>query len=54
MSNLEACYDRKLPNIEGIVEEYSGENRKDIKLMTKVSPLCKDFIRTAHGESKES
>ena len=54
MSGLEACYDRQLPNIGGIVEESVGVNKEAIKLMTKVLPLCKHFFRTVHEVSEES
>ena len=54
MSELEACYDRKLPNIGGIVEESIGVNREAIKLITKVLPRWKNFIASTHGVSKES
>ena len=35
-SNLEAFYDRKLPNIGGIVEESIGANRDTNKLFARV------------------
>jgi hypothetical protein len=54
MSDLEVCHDRKLPNVEGIVEESIGVNRDAIKLITKALPRCKHFIGTTHGSSKES
>ena len=54
MSDLEACYDRKLPNIGGIVEESVGVNIESIKLITKLLPMCKHFIRTTYGVSKYS
>ena len=53
-SDLEACYDRQLPNIGGIVEESIGVNREAIKLITKVLPRCKHFIGTTYGVGKES
>ena len=53
-SDLEACCDRQLPNIGGIVEELVGANREAIKLITKVLPRCKHFIRTTCGICKDS
>ena len=54
MSDLEACYDRQLLNIGGVVEESVGANREAIKLITKVLPRCNYFIGTTYGVSKDS
>ena len=54
MSNLEACCDRQLPNVGGIVEESVEANREAIKLITKVLPRCKYFVGTNCGISEDS
>ena len=54
VSDLEACCDRQLPNIGGIVEESISANREVIKLITKVLPRYNHFIGTKHGVSKDS
>jgi len=54
MCDLEACYDRQLPNNGGIFESSTGVNIEEIKLITKVLLRCEHFIGTAHGVSKES
>ena len=54
MSDIEACFDRQLPNIGGIVEESIGANRDEIEFTTKVLPQCEKFIGTTHVVSKES
>ena len=52
MSDLEACYNRQLPNIGGSAEEHIGANRESIKHVTKVLPQCEIFLWTAYGVSK--
>ena len=37
-SDLEACYDRQLPELCGLVEESLGANRKMFTLVAKVLP----------------
>ena len=43
-----------MPKFGGIVEELDGSNIEAIKLITKVLPRCKHFIRPTHGAIKES
>ena len=54
MSDLEACYDTKLPNIGGIVEEWVGANREAMKLIMKALPKCKHCVGTTQRISKDS
>ena len=49
-----ACTMSDLEDIGGIVEESIGANREEMKLITKVLPRCKTYVRTTHGISKES
>ena len=51
MTDLEACYDRQLPNIASILQESMGVERKAIKLLTKVIPIFKYYICTIYGVS---
>ena len=53
MSDLEACYDRQLPNTAFMVEESTGANREEIKLVPKALPCCKIFLETSHGVRKD-
>ena len=53
-SDLEACYDRQIPEIGGIVEESMGVDRKAIQLITKTVETFKHFVRTGFGISKRS
>ena len=41
ITNLEACYDRQLANIGGIVEEVVGVNRNVIRTITKALLVLK-------------
>ena len=49
MNDLEACYDRQLPNIGRIVEESIGVNKERLKLVT-----CENFIGNTYSISKHS
>ena len=51
-SDLEACHDRKLPNIGGIVEKSIGANIEEIKLVNKVLLRCKYFFRNSVSSKK--
>ena len=51
--DLEACYDRQLPELCSLVEESVGANRKVVKLVTKVLPRVEHHVGTVNGVSKE-
>ena len=51
-SDLEACYDRQLPELCGLVEESLGANRKVCKLVSKILPRLEHCIGTINGVSK--
>ena len=46
ITNLEACYDRQLANIGGIVEEVVGVNRNVIRTIIKALLVLKHYIYT--------
>ena len=46
ITNLEACYDRQLANIGGIVEEVVGVNRNVIRTIIKDLLVLKHYIYT--------
>ena len=48
-SDLEACYDRKIPELCGLVEESIGANHKVINLLTKVSLRLEHHAGTVNG-----
>ena len=48
ISDLEACYNKKLPKIGGLVEETMGANRKMMIILSKVFPKCYNCMGTAH------
>ena len=50
-TDLESCYDRKLANACGVVEEVAGVDRWGIKLFTKVMPQVEHSIRITCGTS---
>ena len=52
--DLEAYYDRQLLNIEEIVEEAVGIDRKAIKLIIKVLPRIEHYVHTKFGISSMS
>ena len=54
MSNLEASYDRQIPELHGLVEESIGANIKVINLLTKVLPRLEHNVGTANGVSKDN
>ena len=54
LSDLEACYDRQIPSLGGIVEEALGVNRNAIKVICNTVSQFKHFICTGFGISKES
>ena len=54
MSDLEACYDRQLPNIGSIVEESLGVNREATKLIKKALSRYKHFIGLTYGIGNDS
>ena len=54
ISDLEACYDRKLHNIGGAVDKSIGTRREARKLTAKVLPWCQHFIGATHVASKDS
>ena len=51
ISDLEACHDRKILELCGLVEESIEANRKVIKLLTKVLPRFENHAGTANGVS---
>ena len=52
ITDLQACYDRQLAEIGSIVEESAGRDRAAVKLMSKVIPNWRHYIRTGYGISK--
>ena len=54
ITDLEAYYDRQLPNLIKIIKESIGINRSTIKLITKVLSIMKYFICTSFSMSKDS
>ena len=53
LTDLQACYDRQLPNYASIIEELVGIERSPIKLFTKVLPILKHYIYTGYGISNQ-
>ena len=53
LSDLEACYDRQLPNIGCLVQESVGVEREPAKLFAKILPIMNHHICTSYGISKE-
>lgn len=51
ITDLQACCDRQLAEIGSIVEESAGRDRAAAKLMSKVIPLWRHYIRTGFGIS---
>ena len=51
---MEACYDRQIPSIGGIVEEALGVNRDAIQLITNVVSTFRHHISTGFGISEQS
>ena len=54
MSDLEACYDRQLPRIGGIVQEMLGIERKPMKVFESILPIMEHHILTGYGISEKS
>ena len=54
ISDLEACCDRNLPNVGGIVEESIWENREAMNVITKLLPRVEHHIETGNGLSEET
>jgi len=54
VTDLEACYDRQLPNIGRIIKESISIDRKGIKLIIKVLPIIEHHICAAFRISKRS
>ena len=54
ISDLEACYDRQIPAIGGIVEEALGAHRKVMQLKTKTVSTFKLFVCAGFSISGES
>ena len=54
VSDLEACYDRQLPNIGCMVEESVGVEREPAKLFAKLLPVMNHHTCTSYGISEES
>ena len=53
-SDLEACYDRQIPEIDRIIEESTGVDRKAIQLIIKTVETFAHFVRTGFRISKRS
>ena len=53
MSDHEACYDRQIPELCGLVEESIGANRKAVELLTKALPRLEHHVGTVNGVSTE-
>ena len=54
ISDLKACYDRKLPNIGCMVQEAVGVNWAAAKIFQTVLPVMKHYVATDYGISTES
>ena len=52
-SDIEACYDRQMIEVCVLVEESIGDNRKVVKLLTKVLPIFEHHVGTANGVSSK-
>ena len=53
MTNLKACYDRQLSEIQSIVKESIGIERKLMQLIAKVLPIMEHHICTSFRASIE-
>ena len=53
MTDLEACCDRQLPIISGLMQESVEVNRKAIKVISNIIPRFKHFIYTHFGMCKK-
>ena len=54
ISDLEACYDKHLLNIDSIAEESLGVERKSVKLVTKTIAAFEHYLCTSFGISSVS
>ena len=54
MSDLEAYYDRQIPELCGLMEETVRATKKAVKLITKVLTLMKNHAGTANRVSAKS
>ena len=54
LSDLEACYNRQMPAIGGMVEGALGVNRRAINAIVTTVSTFKYFAGTGFGISKES
>ena len=54
LSDLEACYDRQIPSIGGMVEEAVGVDRRAIMLITKIIETMRHHISIGFRISKAS
>ena len=52
MTDLEACYDRQLPNTCSIVQESVGTDRREIKLIIKTIRNFRHYLCTNFGISQ--
>ena len=52
MTELEACYDRQLPNIGSVTQESTEVERKIMQLLIKVIPCFEHYICTSYDTSK--
>ena len=53
ISDLEACYDRQLPNIGCMIKESVGAERDLAKLFTKLLPVINHQTCTSYGMIQE-
>ena len=53
ISDLQACYNRQLPNIGCVVLESVGVNRNATRLLQKVLPIMQHHVATDYGISDE-
>ena len=53
MADLEYYYDRKIPELCGLVEESIGSNRKLIKVLIKELSMLENHTGMFNGVSKE-
>jgi len=52
MTDLEACYDRQLPKVSGLIQEAVGVDRKCIKMIMRVITKFRHHICTNHRISE--
>ena len=54
MTDLQACYDRQLPNVLSIVQESTGMDRKAATLISRTIPSFNHYLCTNYGISDKS